>query len=334
MLLGTTEWLLDHRMPLGTLLHDVEVHVRFLFAVPLLVLARVPIAAAIRRCVAHFTESELIEPNDERYAAAVFALRRGERSRVAEIVMLVVAFVVGVVNARHGAQWELGAGGEHLGLAGSWHAYVAVPIHQFLVLRWLFRWLEWDLFVAKASRMNLRLQATHADKSAGLTFLAQPAIAFALVPLASSSVLAARWGTLLVREPGAISDVRLTVALYLGLVMVLAFVPLLAHTPRLIELRHDAIHAYGALAQKLSEAFQRQWHPRGRTGDELLEANGPSAMIDFAGDYAIARSLRVVPLGLPEVLTVLSMAIAPLLTLAFVNERVADAFGELARAFL
>ncbi len=334
LLLGAVEWLLDRGTPFPLLLRDTEVHVRFLIAVPLLILARGPISMAIERCVAHFTESKLIEPGDARYATAVKALHDDNRSRFADVAILALAVLGSYSQAAPTGTWGYAAGGQHLNWAGAWHVYVAVPVHQFLLMRWVYRWIDWDLFILRTARMKLNLHATHADRSGGLAFLAQPAIAFALVLFAASSVLAARWSTQLARDPASEAVVRLSLLVYLGLVVFLAFAPLLVHVPRLVQLRRDAILTYGVIAQKASAAFYERWRHRERTGDEFLEANDPCAMIDFASDYQIARSLRVLPIGAPEILTVLFVTLLPLTTLALVNQKVATALEMLIKALL
>src|SRR4029453_11737513 len=72
--------------------------------------------------------------------------------------------------------------GGGLTLAGTWYAYVSVPLFQFLLLRWYYRMVIWMRFLWHASRIRLNVSAMHGDRMAGLVFLAKTVYAF--VPLA------------------------------------------------------------------------------------------------------------------------------------------------------
>ena len=58
-------------------------------------------------------------------------------------------------------------------LAGWWAGLVAMPVLQFLFLRWFFRFFIWARFLWQVSRMDLDLEPTHPDGTAGLHFLAK-----------------------------------------------------------------------------------------------------------------------------------------------------------------
>jgi hypothetical protein len=232
MALATAAWVVDRRVPIVELLRDAEVHVRFLVAVPMLVLAEKPVFAAFDGCVRHFTKSGLVPDHDPVFVSAVSALRRRLSSRLAGALLVAAALVGAILNAQRIGPWAYRpGGGATLGWAGAWQTFVAAPVYHFLAYRWVYRWVVWDLFVISATRMKLRLYATHADKSAGLAFLVQPAIAFAVVLFASSSVIAARWCMLIVREPSARSSMRFVLMVYLALIVAITIAPFLAYIP-------------------------------------------------------------------------------------------------------
>jgi hypothetical protein len=87
------------------------------------------------------------------------------------------------------------------------------------------------------------------------------------------------------------------------------------------------------LAQKASRAFDARWNrPDAPEGEEFLEANDPSAMVDYGGDYAHARNLRIIPIALPELLLVVFFALAPMTSLALVDRDIARAVHLLLKA--
>lgn len=66
----------------------------------------------------------------------------------------------------------------HLTYAGYWHAFVSIPIFQFILVRWYLRLFIWFQFLWRVSRLNLRLIATHPDRAAGIGFLAASPLPF------------------------------------------------------------------------------------------------------------------------------------------------------------
>ena len=128
----------------GLLLHRILAHVRFLVAVPVLLLAEIPIGARLRRVASHFVEAGLVRTRDhERFAAIIADTLRFRDSRVAELVVLAAAYIgtFGMLagSFQGGSTWHAPGPAEGLSHAGYWYALVALPIFQFL----LYRWITW-----------------------------------------------------------------------------------------------------------------------------------------------------------------------------------------------
>jgi hypothetical protein len=49
-------------------------------------------------------------------------------------------------------------------MAGWWHVFVSLPIFQFLMVRWLWRYLIWCRLLWRISRLDLQLIPTHPDQ--------------------------------------------------------------------------------------------------------------------------------------------------------------------------
>ena len=78
----------------------------------------------------------------------------------------------------------------HWTAAGNWYALVSIPIFQFILLRWYFRFFVWFRFLWQISRIHLNLIPTHPDRAAGLAFLGKSAYAFSLILFAQGALLA------------------------------------------------------------------------------------------------------------------------------------------------
>ena len=124
---------------------DVEVHVRYLLAVPLMVVAELVVHQRMRAVLQQFLGRKLVpEAVRTQFDAAVASVARLRNSVLAEI--LIIAFVYGVgmfvvwrnYVALDANTWyaTTSAAGSKLSLAGTWYGYVSLPLFQFLLLRW------------------------------------------------------------------------------------------------------------------------------------------------------------------------------------------------------
>jgi len=140
---------------------DAEVHVRFLVVVPLLILAELVVHQRMRPLLALFLERGLILQRDmERFSAAVASAFRLRNSITAEVILVAVVYIVGVLiiwrnfTSVATSTWYATPteGGRHVSLAGLWLGCVSVPIFQFLLVRWYFRIFIWVRFLWQVLR--------------------------------------------------------------------------------------------------------------------------------------------------------------------------------------
>src|SRR5512145_2946603 len=119
---------------------DVEAHVRFLVALPLLIIAELVVHQRMRFVVRQFLERNLIpESALPRFDAAIASAFRLRNSVLAEVLLIAFVYTVGVLIIwRHyaaigTATWYAAPAvdGLELSFTGSWYAYVSVPIYQF-----------------------------------------------------------------------------------------------------------------------------------------------------------------------------------------------------------
>ena len=180
-------------------LKDIDTHLRFLVAVPLLIAAELVVHMRMRPVTKLFLERDLIPDSARlRFDAAIASAFRLRNSVLAEVLLLAAVYGVGMLFvwpryvALDTATWYAtpSTDGSRLSMAGLWYVYLSLPICQFLLLRWYFRLFIWARLLWQLSRIELRLVPTHPDRSGGLGFLTQAIYAF--VPLlAAHGVLAA-----------------------------------------------------------------------------------------------------------------------------------------------
>ena len=130
---------------------DVDVHIRFLVALPLLIVAELVVHQRMRFVVKQFLERQVIpESAMTRFEAAIASALRLRNSVLAEVLLIAFVYGVGVLivwrqyMALEAATWYAtpAVGGSTLSLAGMWYGYVSLPLFQFLLLRWYFRLVD------------------------------------------------------------------------------------------------------------------------------------------------------------------------------------------------
>src|SRR5262245_14708401 len=157
---------------------DVEVHVRFLIALPALIAAELIVHARLSPVVRRFVERRIVLPEDvPKLNSAVESALRLRNSVAAEVILLAGVYSLGLWlwhgrvaietptwYARTGGRWALTP-------AGYWYVFVSIPIAQFILLRWYMRFFIWFRFLWRVSRIKLNLIPTHPDRCGGLGFI-------------------------------------------------------------------------------------------------------------------------------------------------------------------
>src|SRR5689334_951531 len=178
--------------------HDIEVHVRFLIALPTLVIAEMVVHRRLVPAVRQFVERRIVTAGElPGFQQAVESTLRLRNSALIEVALIISVYTVGIwvwskEIALGSATWYAIPEGERMRLtaAGYWFMFVSVPIFQFLLLRWSFRFFLWFWFLFRVSRLKLNLVPVHADRTGGLGFLGVSTYAFAPILVAQAAVLA------------------------------------------------------------------------------------------------------------------------------------------------
>ena len=203
----------------------------------------------------------------ERYVQARRATERRTGSRLAEGVILVVAYLLAYAwiarNAARvdGGTWagQMQDGALALTLAGWWALLVALPLFWFLLGRWLWRFVTWGRLLRDIAACELRLVATHPDRCGGIAFIGQYPKSYVLFVFALSSVVVgqrAQARRLRRGEPDELQVRCVRHDRFPGRPFVL---PLLAFSPVLKALKRRGLSHYGALVSRHNLAFEAKW---------------------------------------------------------------------------
>lgn len=304
-------------------LRDFAVHARFVFAVPLLLLAENALGPRIAEAAEQFVKSKVVLPHD--YTGFDEAVTRGLQKRdsiTAEIVIAVLAFVISVggflITAVHVSTWYAlqSSAGVSLTWAGWWFACVSLPIYHFLSIRWLWRLLIWFQFLAAMNRLNLQLFPTHPDHSGGLGFVGEAQRFFGIIVFASSCTLSGVMANEILYNGMRLSTLAPIVALYLFLLLAVLVLPLIIFAYRLVRLKRMGLQQYGTLGTAYAGSFHRKWILGEDTGHEaLLGTNDIQSLADLGNSYNLIDGMKALPID-PRTLIHLTVAgILPLVPL-------------------
>ena len=304
-------------------LHDIEVHVRFLIALPVLIVAELIVHLRIRPVVRRFVERGIVLPEDlPRFRSAIESAIRLRNAIPAEVGLLLIVYTLGLWFwhgrvAVTAATWYAKPGGPwNLTPAGFWYVFVSIPIVQFLLLRWYLRLFIWYRFLWQTSRINLRLISTHPDRAAGLGFLGKSAYAFGPILFAQGTLLAGVVASRVLYQGESLLSFKLQIAGFIAFFVFVILGPLLMFSPKMGQAKRKGLADYGLLAQRYVEQFDEKWAPRTPfPSDELLGAADIQSLADLGNSYALVREMRLVPFGLEDISRLAAATAAPLLPL-------------------
>ena len=198
-------------------LRDFAVNVRFLIAVPILILAESSIDRRWRILVVHFLKSGLVPEKELPSFEAAIEKTTRLRDRIwPEVFMLLAAFLP-VILVRTEllmsgiSNWH--AAGQ-INPAGWWFNLVSTPIFRLLMFRWFWRMVLWTAFLWRVSRLDLFYVATHTDMAAGLGFLSEGQKAFSPIVFAGGAVIAAQVANTITYQGATLSSEKLPMIAY------------------------------------------------------------------------------------------------------------------------
>jgi hypothetical protein len=307
-------------------LMDVEVHVKFLLAMPLLVAAELVVHKRMRTVARTFLERRLV-PEDAkgRLDAAIASGHRLRNSLSAELLLIALVYVVGVsIIWRHYLALDTStwyatptADGSSLTLAGAWYGYVSLPLFQFLLCRWYFRVFIWARLLWQVSRIKLSVVPTHPDRVGGLGFLATTSYAFIPLLMAHGALLSGQIANQIFFAGASLTQYRLEILLLVIFMMFLVVGPLLVFAPRLAEAKRTGLREYGTLAQRYVRDFDTRWVRQGDRADEtILGTSDIQSLADLGTSFGVVQEMRAVPVTKQAIFQLTLATIAPIAPLA------------------
>jgi hypothetical protein len=318
-------------------LHDIETHLRLLIAAPLLILAEVVVHRSLLPIVRQFVDNGLIRDEARaQFDAAIASALRLRNSISVELLLVVFVYAVGMplvwrdqlaldVNSWYATV----TGGElHATNAGRWLVYVSMPVLQFLVLRWYFRFFVWGRFLWQVARTRLNLEPTHPDGTAGLLFLARSGRAYRFVLLALGTMLSGMIANRIFHAGATLLEFKVEIVFAVAVFVLMVLGPLIVFYPQLRAARRQGMIQYGTLGQAYAREFNRKWLRGQLPGDEpFLGSADFQSLADLHNGFQVVRGIRLVPFTMKNVTSlaaILLLPVAPLVLTMFSVEQLID----------
>ena len=307
--------------PAVTFLKDIEVHVRFLIAVPLLVAAELLVHMRLRNVAGEFVARGLVPDESlERFRDCLRSAFRLRNSVLAEVAMIVLVYAVGIhflweqFAVLDVATWYAlpGPEGARFTPAGYWYAYVSVPLFQFLLLRWYYRIAIWIRFLWQVSRIPLRITAMHGDGYAGLGFLSGAVYAFVPLLMAHGAIVAGNIANRIFYQGARLPDTYVEIGIVVAYLLVLVATPLTFFALQVSEAKRRDSRLYGRLAQRYANDFAAAWIETGAAAPSPLGTGDIQSLADMANSLATVRATRSVPLTREAILKLGVAVLAPI----------------------
>jgi hypothetical protein len=321
---------------------DYASYARFIIGIFMLMLME-PIAdRRIAIIIRQFRDGGLVTPEEQQlFQSALDRADRRSSLAQAEYFLLITAYCASI-NAVYqyltntGGSWmgSIYQGDPTLTVAGWWVLLVSLPLFWFLILRWLWLFIVWTVLLRDLSQLNLRLVATHPDRSGGIGFLGMFPPTFASLAFALSCTAAAVVLQEVVFSRMSLNVVSALFALWVVLVMTVFVGPLAVFIPMLSRLKERALLEYGSLATNHNRAFQTKWVGSSPEERNALGAADFSSLADLAIGFEIIRSMGFVPADFNTVKALLLASSLPWLAIALTQIPLVELLATLAQLFL
>ncbi|HYI97844.1 MAG TPA: hypothetical protein VEX68_30170 [Bryobacteraceae bacterium] len=316
----------EHRLLPGEgsdpLFRHFGIHARLLVAIPLLIYAEVVMERIVPSVVRQFTLAGLVfgRTQDE----FIEILHRAQKLRDSIWGKLLVGGVLlfSIVLAKFHpllsdeVAWT-GSSDVHtpqFGFAGWWFLYVGRLVFIGLLTLWAWRLLVGWRLILWISRLDLHLVPSHPDRAGGLGFVQHVSIADAFIVLAISVVLAGRWGHDVLYHSMHIDSLKLLVAAYVVMVLILFLGPLLFFSKSLRRFQREALLQYSALVGTQGRLVHRKWIKGEEIGDQpILDSPELSCVADTNTVFDAVEHMRVLPIGKEAVIPLILAAAVPML---------------------
>jgi len=304
-----------------TFLKDFATHARLLVIIPLLIFAEGSVDFRLKEITTYFFTAGILDESDiPAYEAIKQKVRRMSESIFADVVILLIVavniFIRWLERPHDVSYWYTvpGASGDTITWAGLWYLLFSMTMVQYLLFRWIWRWIIWVVYFKKIAGMHLKLNPAHPDMAGGIGFLGLPPGPFLQVTLALSILFATVIAQQIVFRDTSLPQYYVLMGVFAFFIIIVNVLPLLWFIGPLAATRRKGIFDYSALIQEHHRLFDEKWI-RNKSAVPVPGTNDASGMADFNRSYDAVMNMKFVPFNIKIMLSSIVIVILPMLPL-------------------
>jgi len=325
------------------LLVHFGVHVRFLLAVPALILGEAMAHRVSTTLIPYFLSSGVVSPAQRGAFVRILGGVARLRDRILPWVLIAVLVVAWTIlqpaavgsEAGHEAKWASSGEAGGLGFGGWCFLYVSRPIFSVLLAAWLWRLALVFVLLKRIARLDLSIVPTHPDGAGGLGFLKDMPKAFSLLAFATSAVVASRLAHDVIYHGVTLQSLKVVLTGFVVLVIAVCTAPLLALAGPLAAAKRRALLDYGALVGEHGRLVRRRWILGEKPADDaLLQAPEIGPVADTLAVYEAVRRMKPVPFGKSTLLNIAVPTLIPIVVLLSTQVPIKEVLKKIVGALL
>ncbi len=319
-------------------MEDFETHIRFLFAVPFLILIEGMVDKSFIDYVK--TSDQLIITDQQgSFNKMVEKIDKLSNLYLPEMLILLgIYFLIFLWWQDHSLfegnkNYLVDPGSSYVRPAGYYYLFISLPIFQLLLFRWIWRWFIWVYSLARISSFKFKIEAVNSDLMAGLTYLNLVPLLFSFIFFSLSALFAAGLGENILYEGANLRDYTLDIIFFVLFIASIFYMPLLAFTPLLIRTKADAIHQLGSQVARHNHAYMVKWVYQNSPPEEgILGSVDHSSLSDMNGGYASVIDMKLIPINFKMFLLSCLTLTIPFIPLVFTYYSATDLFRLIVRS--
>ena len=306
-------------------LFDVDVHVRFLVALPVLIAAELLVHQRTRIVVEQFVSQGLVSDAIRKgFDAALANALRLRNSITAELLLVALVYFVGIFVLWRNylvldvPTWYATPVGDRNEprVAGWWYLFITLPVFQFILVRWYFRLLIWARFLWQVSRLPLAYSPLHPDRMGGIGFLSTITRAFAPVLFAQGALLAGTLANTILFEGKVLTSFYVEVVTFTAAAVLVVVGPLLVFMMPLAAAKRMGLRRYREFSRRYVDEFDEKWLRGSASRDEPLVGSADiQSLADLGNSFEIVSNMSVVPITRGAVVQLIVVTLLPLVPL-------------------
>jgi len=310
---------------------DFAIHSKFLIILPLLLFAEAPFDIRLKEITIQFFKSGILDEKDiGKYEEIKIKIKRLTDSIWPDIIILIVTvtnllFRFISVGADQISIWIFLPDNQTSAIswAGIYLAVICGPFFQFIMIRWVWRWIIWFIYFRKLARLPLKLNPAHPDLAGGLGFLGYPPGPFIQVVLA----LAILFSTAIAEKIYFLHDKLQTfyplMVAFAILTILMNVLPLMVFMNPMIKKRREGFLEYSALIQEHHRLFDEKWINKEHE-PVLPGIADASSMADFNGSFEVVKNMKTLPFDIKIMVSTIIFTILPMLPLIAFEYNIED----------